>query len=382
MAFNKDKFFNGDSGLNNSAKWSFNAVIDRTNQLPLDKFSVFTSYAAASAYAESNPIAYPGQLIAVIPDDNDTEANVTGYVIQTDGTLKELITTVVVTGTGNAVTSITKDEDTIYVNKENTFLTSETQLSKGTDTTTTKTLTHGGTFTAVTDTTVSGHQITDTTTTYTLPSETVLSVDQLTGSATVLTHGDKVTLVSAVAKGDSSHNVDVTKIEYTLPSETSLSKGTDSTASKTLTHGGTFTAVTDTTVSGHKITDTTTTYTLPSETQLSKGTDSADTAVTLKHGDSFTVMTDTSVSGHTITDKTTTFTLPTLPGVSDTDFPVIPINKGGTNATTAAQALINLGLTATAKELNYSTGLTSNIQQQFNAIEAIPNADIIALFNK
>jgi hypothetical protein len=44
-------------------------------------------------------------------------------------------------------------------------------LSKGTDSTATKTLSFGGTFTAVTDTAVDGHKITDTTTTYTLPSD-------------------------------------------------------------------------------------------------------------------------------------------------------------------------------------------------------------------
>jgi hypothetical protein len=42
------------------------------------------------------------------------------------------------------------------------------------------------------------------------------------------------------------------------------------------------------------------------------------------------------------------------------------INSGGTGATTAAAALTNLGLTATATELNYCDGVTSNIQTQLN----------------
>lgn len=42
------------------------------------------------------------------------------------------------------------------------------------------------------------------------------------------------------------------------------------------------------------------------------------------------------------------------------------ISKGGTGATTAAGALTNLGLTATATELNYVDGVTSNIQTQLN----------------
>ena len=45
---------------------------------------------------------------------------------------------------------------------------------------------------------------------------------------------------------------------------------------------------------------------------------------------------------------------------------VVPITKGGTGATDAASALINLGLTATATELNYMDGVTSNVQNQIN----------------
>lgn len=45
----------------------------------------------------------------------------------------------------------------------------------------------------------------------------------------------------------------------------------------------------------------------------------------------------------------------------------VTIAQGGTGATTAAQALINLGLTATATELNYCDGVTSNIQTQLDS---------------
>ena len=44
----------------------------------------------------------------------------------------------------------------------------------------------------------------------------------------------------------------------------------------------------------------------------------------------------------------------------------LPLTKGGTGATTAAAALTNLGLTATAAELNYMDGVTSNVQTQIN----------------
>ena len=46
--------------------------------------------------------------------------------------------------------------------------------------------------------------------------------------------------------------------------------------------------------------------------------------------------------------------------------PTVPITKGGTGATTAAGALTNLGITATAAELNYVDGVTSNVQTQLN----------------
>lgn len=52
--------------------------------------------------------------------------------------------------------------------------------------------------------------------------------------------------------------------------------------------------------------------------------------------------------------------------LSSDRLPTVPISKGGTGATSAAGALTNLGLTATAAELNYCDGVTSNIQTQLN----------------
>lgn len=65
--------------------------------------------------------------------------------------------------------------------------------------------------------------------------------------------------------------------------------------------------------------------------------------------------------------------------LSSNRLPTVPVSKGGTGATTAATALSNLGLTATAAELNkmdgvtattaeinYVDGVTSNIQTQLN----------------
>lgn len=55
-------------------------------------------------------------------------------------------------------------------------------------------------------------------------------------------------------------------------------------------------------------------------------------------------------------------------GLGDT-LGALPIANGGTGATTAAQALKNLGVNATATELNYCSGVTSNIQSQINSIK-------------
>lgn len=51
-----------------------------------------------------------------------------------------------------------------------------------------------------------------------------------------------------------------------------------------------------------------------------------------------------------------------ITGITD-----LAIADGGTGASTAAGALVNFGLTATAAEINYSHGVTSNIQTQLNA---------------
>lgn len=47
-------------------------------------------------------------------------------------------------------------------------------------------------------------------------------------------------------------------------------------------------------------------------------------------------------------------------------FGTLPIAQGGTGATTAADALKKLGLTATAAELNYMDGATGNVQAQLD----------------
>lgn len=71
-------------GIDNGAKWDAGVVFNRTNALPLDKFSVFKSFADAYDYAQNNAVAYPGQIITVV---DGTLSTVTAYKIETDGQL-------------------------------------------------------------------------------------------------------------------------------------------------------------------------------------------------------------------------------------------------------------------------------------------------------
>ena len=77
-----------------------------------------------------------------------------------------------------------------------------------------------------------------------------------------------------------------------------------------------------------------------------------------------------SATGHThtkanITDFPTTMA-PSAHTHLIADLPTIPVANGGTGATTAAAALTNLGITATAAEVNYTSDVTSLIQAQIN----------------
>ena len=62
-----------------------------------------------------------------------------------------------------------------------------------------------------------------------------------------------------------------------------------------------------------------------------------------------------------------TFWLADLPKPSAADISgTMKIANGGTGADTAEEALVNLGLTATAAELNFMAGVTSGVQAQLN----------------
>ena len=59
------EFFNK---LNNGTTWSAGVAFKRAAPLPLDRYSVFSSYNDATTYATTNAVAYPGQIIAVVEE--------------------------------------------------------------------------------------------------------------------------------------------------------------------------------------------------------------------------------------------------------------------------------------------------------------------------
>lgn len=110
--------------------------------------------------------------------------------------------------------------------------------------------------------------------------------------------------------------------------------------------------------------------------------------VTIAAGDSGVIYSNGGGGGAAVVNLTDHFAMSsvkitggTITGITD-----LAVADGGTGASTAAQALINLGLTATATELNYSSGVTSAIQTQLNtkaplaspALTGVPTAPTAA----
>ena len=66
MAITREEFFNKKA---NASLWDVAVSIKRGNPLPLDRDSVFESYAALQTYA-ADVLAYPGQVVAVVNEDS------------------------------------------------------------------------------------------------------------------------------------------------------------------------------------------------------------------------------------------------------------------------------------------------------------------------
>ena len=73
----RDEFF---TALENGAKWDIGVAINRTNPTPIDANSVFKTLNDLQTYAETNPVAHPGQIVAVV-----AESETAAYIINTTG---------------------------------------------------------------------------------------------------------------------------------------------------------------------------------------------------------------------------------------------------------------------------------------------------------
>lgn len=152
---------------------------------------------------------------------------------------------------------------------------------------------YGGTFISYTPVKTTGHTMNFEHTQFTLPSKQKLSLSDTASTAT-LSFGGSIEAVNDVAVSASGDDYSITTKTktYTLPSETAVSIKTAGTATGAPGHGKTFTAITALSSSNHSITPTVTTYTLPSETTLSGGSAAANDA---------TVVGGVTVSGHAVT---------------------------------------------------------------------------------
>lgn len=66
MATKNEQFF---IDLGKGASWAAGVAFQRSNPLPLDKYSVFASETDALNYATTNAVAYPGQIVAYVDGD-------------------------------------------------------------------------------------------------------------------------------------------------------------------------------------------------------------------------------------------------------------------------------------------------------------------------
>ena len=80
---NRDNFF---SQLASGAKWNAGVSFLRTNPLPIDSNSVFSTLEAAQTYASTSAVAYPGQVIAVV----DASGENSYFGIAQDGSLEAI----------------------------------------------------------------------------------------------------------------------------------------------------------------------------------------------------------------------------------------------------------------------------------------------------
>lgn len=91
-----------------AATWSAGVSFNRSNPLPLDKWSVFQSMDDAVAYAETNAVAYPGQVVAVY-HNGKMVAYVLSEVIVDEEHSKLALEPIGVIPTGEGAIEVTED---------------------------------------------------------------------------------------------------------------------------------------------------------------------------------------------------------------------------------------------------------------------------------
>lgn len=79
--------------FNNDFMMSFSAWYNRVNPTPLDKSSVFMSLAEAEDYAANSPIAYPGQIVAVVLSDKVDVYKINNHTLEPLGAKNAVIST-------------------------------------------------------------------------------------------------------------------------------------------------------------------------------------------------------------------------------------------------------------------------------------------------
>ena len=84
MAMDVTKFF---EDLSTKVTWSAGVAFERSNALPIDKYSVFESLTAAENYIATSGVAYPGQVIAV---QGETAGEFSVYYIDGNGSLQQV----------------------------------------------------------------------------------------------------------------------------------------------------------------------------------------------------------------------------------------------------------------------------------------------------
>lgn len=73
----REEFF---TQLENGARWDIGVAINRTNPVPIDANSVFEDENSLLTYVQTNPLAYPGQIVSVI-----STSEVAAYIINITG---------------------------------------------------------------------------------------------------------------------------------------------------------------------------------------------------------------------------------------------------------------------------------------------------------